>query len=402
MNVAKLKRTVSELMLENRRNSKGFQYTVPSPQSYPYQWFWDSCFHAIIYVRLGQLDDAKKELLALVSKQFKNGMIPHMIYWEKQTRTDFPVVEWGKGDTSTIIQPPMLAYAVWEIYKKEKSKNFLRQIYKPMERFYGYLLEERDLRSHHLISIINPDESGEDDSPRFDIPLGLPPRHSSRKNFARRLELIGKNLSCDFEAKKCMSNFFWVKDVPFNAILVENLSILSRVARELGNEEDALYYASQRKHIVNSMRRLMLENGIFWTVYRLDYKKIKVKTWAMFAPLFARLYTKKQAQVLLEKYLLNTEEFNATYLVPTVSRSDPSYDPRGFWRGPAWMATNWFIYRGLLNYNFEKIAQKVSQSSLALIMKSGFREHFNPETGQGLGAKDFTWGGLVLDMLETV
>src|SRR5258708_6920889 len=121
-----LREQVSQLMKQNQRQKDGHFYTLPSPTSYPYQWFWDSCFHAIIYVRLGQLDDAKKELLSLTVKQFKNGMIPHMIYWEKQTDTDFPVVQWGKDDTSTITQPPMLAHAVNEIYKIDNDKKFLR------------------------------------------------------------------------------------------------------------------------------------------------------------------------------------------------------------------------------------------------------------------------------------
>lgn len=34
-----------------------------------------------------------------------------------------------------------------------------------------------------------------------------------------------------------------------------------------------------------------------------------------------------------------------------------------------------------------------------LIGKSGFREYYNPFTGEGYGAHDFTWSGLVADMM---
>ena len=47
-----------------------------------------------------------------------------------------------------------------------------------------------------------------------------------------------------------------------------------------------------------------------------------------------------------------------------------------------------------------QIADEIYRSSLALVRKSGFREYYNPFTGEGYGAKDFTWGGLVLDMGE--
>src|SRR6266545_3740044 len=114
-----LKEKVFKIMLKNRRTAGKYQYTVPSPKTYPYQWFWDSCFHSIIFAACGYPEDAKKELLSLVSHQFENGMIPHMIYWDKESKFDFPVVQWGKDDTSTITQPPMIAYAVWCIYEKD-------------------------------------------------------------------------------------------------------------------------------------------------------------------------------------------------------------------------------------------------------------------------------------------
>ena len=62
------------------------------------------------------------------------------------------------------------------------------------------------------------------------------------------------------------------------------------------------------------------------------------------------------------------------------------------------IGTNWFIYKGLKNYGFLEIAQQIKDSSLKLLSNSGFREYFNPQTGEGLGAKNFTWGGLILDM----
>lgn len=393
------RKAVFELMLKNRRTCDQYQYTVPSPDVYPYQWLWDSCFHAIILSHFS-LDDAKKELLSLVSHQFENGMIPHMIYWDKAKPTDFPVIEWGKEDTSTITQPPIIAYATWRIYQTDKDEEFLEKIYPSLSLFYNYLINERDPRNNHLIGIINPDESGEDNSPRFDIPLGLDLQHSQDVNFGKRLELVGKHRVCNFEIGTCMRNFFWVKDVPFNAILVENLRVLSDIAKVLGNIEDAKYFSEQSKLITLAMRKFMFEDGIFWSTYDLDYKKIKVLTWAVFSPLFAKICTKDEAKVLVDKYLLNPKKFKTKFPVPTVSLDEPAFDANGFWRGPVWMAINWFIYKGFMNYGLYNQAEKIRSDSLALIHQEGFREQFNPLNGEGLGARDFTWGGLTLDMLE--
>ena len=385
------------LLKENRRITSGFQYTIPSSDTYPYQWLWDSCFHAIILSHF-RIADAKKEILALLSKQFQNGMIPHMIYWENIKRMGFPKIKWGKEDTSTITQPPMIAYAVWSIYQKDKDKSFIKKVYPHLYHFYRYLLTERDPHGNQLIGIMNPDESGEDNSPRFDIPLGLPPVHSLKENAKRRFGLVAQNIECKFDAPFCMRNFFWVKDVPFNAIMVENLRLLAQIAASLGYSEDADFFASEAENIVSAMRKFMLEDGLFWSTFGENYQKIKVKTWAIFAPLFAKILTQKEAEKLVKEHLLNPKEFWTEFPVPTVSISESSFDPQGFWRGPTWIATNWFIYKGLLNYGFNGVAEQIKETSIKLIQESGFREYFNPQTGEGLGAKNFTWGVLVLDM----
>lgn len=399
-----LKKKIYDLMLKNRRVAGGHQYTVPSPETYPYQWFWDSCFHAIILSHLSP-GDAKLELLSLISKQFDNGMIPHMIYWDKQTPKDFPVIEWGKEDTSTITQPPLLSIAALRIYQQDQderssstSKEFLEQIYTAAGKFCKYLLTERDPDGQDLAGLINPDESGEDNSPRFDAALGLPPKHTTQENFQKRLQLIEENKKCNFDAAFCTINFFSVKDVPFNCILVEELKAQAKIASILGKKKDARFFKKRAQDICSAMRTLMLEDGIFWPTIGKDCKKIKTLTWAIFAPLFAGIPTKKEAENLVKNHLQNIDRFNLKYLVPTVSKDDPAFDPDNFWRGPVWMAPNWFVFWGLKKYGFDALAQKILDSSVNLLEKEGFREYYNPLTGKGLGAKNFTWGGLVLDM----
>ncbi len=134
-------------MEKNRRVFEGHQYTVPSPTSYPYQWLWDSCFHAIILSHWST-EDAKKELLSLISKQFPNGMVPHIIYWGGKTdnhdNDHLNRIDWGKEDTSTITQPPLIAQASMRIYQKDNDKNFLETIYPHIKSFCEYLIKESD------------------------------------------------------------------------------------------------------------------------------------------------------------------------------------------------------------------------------------------------------------------
>lgn len=384
---------------ENREVTSGHQYTLPSTHSYPYQWLWDSCFHAIVLSHF-ELEAAKEELRSLASKQFEDGMIPHMIYWQDG---DLHKYEWGKDGTSALTQPPMLAYAVERIYTQDRDKAFLKEIYPALWKFYKYIIEKRDPRGSHLASIINPDESGEDNSPRFDIVLGVPDNISLDDHLKRRFLLVEENIRCQFDAANCMRNHFWVKDVPFNSILLANLESLERLASELRIEGDVAFIQNHKEKIKDAMRKIMFEDGLFWSTYGSDYKKIKVATWAHFAPLFAGLYSQEEAEDVVKKYLLDEETFKAPFGIRTVSKQEPSYhsSAEGFsWRGPVWLAPHWFIYEGLRRYGFEKEREMILNMSKSLIEKSGFRECYNPETGEGIGAKNFTWGALVVDMMK--
>lgn len=394
----KLKEASLEILLRNRRTKDGHQYTQPAPSVYPYQWLWDSCFHAIALSHFSP-EDAKKELRSVVSQQLENGMLPHMIYWEPGELIDIQWGREGKERTSTITQPPLVAEAVWRVFESDGDTSFLVEMYPALRAFYDYLLSARDPRGNHLAGIINPDESGEDNSPRFDGVLGLPPVQTLQENFASRLKLVEELRKGHFDAP-FMKQYFWVKDVPFNALLVENLSVLARIAGHVGAHEDETHYIEESRLVSGAMRERMFDGNLFWPTYSESYFKVKLKTWAIFAPLYAGILSGDEAAKLVEEHLLNPSEFLSNFMLPTVAMNEHTFDPQGFWRGPVWFASNWFVYRGLLRYDYQNIANRLLENSMELLEKSGFREYYHPDTGAGLGAHDFTWGALIVDMLE--
>lgn len=384
------------LLRANRRVTRdGHQYTVPSPSTYPYQWLWDSCFHAIVLAKL-EPEAAKAELLALLSKQQEGGMVPHLIFWEPKITRPYQV--WWEKGVSSITQPPMLAYAAWEIYEATKDTAFLREIFPGLLAFYTYLIEKRDPHDHHLISIINPDESGEDNSPRFDIAMRVKSNISFFSHMYKRHELIMMNRTCAFEPLVCMQERFWVKDVPFNSILVRNLESLAAIARVLDENEAEEFSILHHDLIKFTMREYLMAEGVFWSAIGLEHGHLKVATWAHFAPLFAGLYTPEEAKALVEHHFHDTQTFWSPYGIRTVSKQEPSYRSNGFWRGPIWFAPHWFLHKGLTAYGFKEEADWIRERSMNLIERHGFREYFDPESGRAYGAHNFTWGTLVLDM----
>ena len=59
------------------------------------------------------------------------------------------------------------------------------------------------------------------------------------------------------------------------------------------------------------------------------------------------------------------------------------------------MPTNYMIYHGLKYYSYDQLATIVAQRTKELIDKSGNREYYNSETGEGLGMNPF-WGWSLL------
>ena len=55
------------------------EYTMPGPSLYPHQWSWDSAFIAIGYSRYDQ-ERATRELRHLFEAQWKNGLLPQLVF----------------------------------------------------------------------------------------------------------------------------------------------------------------------------------------------------------------------------------------------------------------------------------------------------------------------------------
>jgi glycogen debranching enzyme len=397
--------TIRTTMVTNQRETNGHFYTVPSVSAYPYQWLWDSCFNALTYRNLEQPELAQRELSSLLVKQWNNGMIPHMHYWEPHPEVMH--VNWGVPDTSTLIQPPLIAYAAWRVYHTTKNRAWLESMYSGLVRWHTYLLRERQLPGRALYGLINPDESGEDNSPRFDATLGLPAQHDVKDNRDARFALFDVHRSYNYVANGGTHQHFWVEDVPFNVFAIASLEAMAAIATELDTGDAPLFKNAAHETAV-ALRKHCLRDGSFWSARGPGQPLIMVNTWARFAPLFAGLYTSAEADVLVTRHLRNEQSFATPWRVPTVAQSDPSYNPaepawgrpwqHPDWRGAIWMMSNWCIYHGLKRYGYHNEANELAAHSVTLVEQSGMRENYHPETGAGQGAEGFTWSGLVLDM----
>ena len=66
-----------------------------------------------------------------------------------------------------------------------------------------------------------------------------------------------------------------------------------------------------------------------------------------------------------------------------------------------WVNTNWLVIEGLRRYGYHDLAATLREQTLALVAAAGFREYFDPRSGEGYGTGGFSWSAaLTLDLLS--
>jgi hypothetical protein len=153
-----------------------YAFTCPSPPKYRHQWYWDSCFHAIVW-RHFDPRRARDELRTLLRSGRLDGFVPHTVFWHDAAgwrRAPFYATHSLRGDRGTAhIQTPMVALA-WEAVADASpdAPGFRTEALDALRLHYDWLDSHRDPDGDGLISIIHPDESGLDDSPKYDEVFG--------------------------------------------------------------------------------------------------------------------------------------------------------------------------------------------------------------------------------------
>ena len=395
--------------LDGRR----FVFTVPSARAYPFQWFWDSCFHAIVWSRI-DIERAKDELRGLLSAQTEEGLLPHVIFWNRDrvSRFSFHHLESAgrlnfflpgrPPRVSAQMQPPVIAQAVEEIVALD-GEAFLAEALPPLERYYRYLASARDPDRDGLITIISQFESGLDFSPAYDRPSRRKPASAIALGLNARLPQIhNKLLGYDLD-RMLRLNEHQFEDVLVNSIYADGLQALARLAGRAGMVELERWALSRARETLGALvdRCYDERRGLFFNLSgRSEQRWNGVKTVISLAPLLLNDLPREIVERLVD-HLTDPSEFWTTYPIPSVARDEPSFRsdsrPDGrrlIWRGPCSINTNWLLARGLRRHGHEMLAEQIGDRSRELVELGGFNEFFDPLSGRPVGAELFGWATL--------
>jgi glycogen debranching enzyme len=416
----RLRSQIRELMLRNVTDGysgllgQTYCYVAPARKPYPFQWFWDTCFHVVILARLGEHDLAKRNLRSLFAMQQDNGFIGHMIFWNQvlpQRRSDVlqarPTWQTLRPHMSALIQPPLAATALHTLFQESGDRVYLGEMYAKVRRQHEWLAKNRDFDGDGLLTIISPFESGMDWKPSYDSVLGYSTRNTQRRLYTSSLywkavgvDLANFTMRYDLQRIKRRAKFL-VKDAGVNAMYAVDLHCMEKLAPLVG--DDPTVFAKRRRRIVRNMMELMYDEKThaFYDVREPGSRKITVLTPTIFFPLAMEDLDQQIAERVVAAHFDKGDEFRAPFPVPSVELRDPAFfagESPFIWRGPTWAFINWFLFHALKKRGFGERAQALRESLCRLIETSGFREYYDPFTGEGHGAREFTWSGLIVDM----
>ncbi len=367
-----------------RRGAVPYAYTEPSPERYRWQWYWDSCFSAIAWRRLDP-PRARAELESLLAAADPDGFIGHTIFWREpvdRVRRLFYNVRSRADFMTRTIQPPLLAWA-WRIAVSDPAAV-------PAIVAHHDLVERRRaLDGDGLIWIIQPDESGLDASPSFDRVWGW--RADGRPGFPL---LVRRNRRLGFDPRAVEAAGGPLVCAP----ATNALHGLSRLALGRPSITPAL------------LGRLYDERtGLFRQLVRQRGRErfVATVTWSALAPLALPDLPDEIGHRIVTERLLDPRQFWLPVPPPSVSAAEPSFSVRDralllrrYWRGPTWVNAAWLVWLGLVRLGYVQQAAEMADRLAGAVLRNGLREYYNPYTGAGMGARDFSWSALIMELAD--
>jgi hypothetical protein len=351
-------------------------FTMPNRRKYPWQWLWDSCFHAIAWSALGDAR-CRTELETLFDLQLPSGFLPHMGYQTDPARS---LALWHSEGRSDITQPPMYGHALRVL----ASRGFgVEHLYERAASALRYVFERRRDPGSGLIRVLHPWESGCDDSPRWDGWDSRP--FSERRWNARKRELVRAIVLKDGAA---WSNpQFEVASAGFSALVAFN-------ARELASLTGDADLKASAQALSDAIDMRWLEDERTWSDARVQGSGDAASA-ATLDGLFAVLVSANERHVEAAfAEVFEAGRFWRPHGPAGVAADDPAYQPRRYWRGDAWPQEAYLLMVAAQRRGLTQRAQSLAQRLVLGCLRSDFSERWNPETGAALGAVPQGWAAL--------
>ena len=354
--------------LEGERDGVPYGYSRPSPGHYPWQWYWDSCFHAIVWRRFDprprreRAPQPARRRIATTASSATRSSGTATSTGSAAGPTTSP--RGALANTSTI-QPPLLAWA-WRIAVGDPADEpriaahhrWLRGEPRPRGRRAALARPARRVGARLLAEVRRRSGAGAP-TPGRCFPL-LIARNRRLGWDARRIRDAGGPVLCEV-----VTNVLW----GLARLAAGEPSITPALVDRLWDERRGLFLDVARG---NSRTRTDRPGG--------RRPPDPTSTWAALAPLALPDLPEEIGRRLVEEHLLDPAQLLAA--VPAHlglgARSRASSRASGrralrrrYWRGPTWVNSAWLLWIGLLRLGYEAEATEMAKRLSAAVRRAG-------------------------------
>ena len=298
---------------------------------------------------------------------------------------------WKSFDRS---EPPVGAITVWGLYRQFHEAWFLRDAFEPLLRWNRWWAEHRDIDGYLAW--------GSDGQNR---PANLDDASIGTRAGAILESGLDNSPMYDGSTYNEQKHVLEYADVGLMSMYIADCDALAQIADVLGKSSESAELKDRARRYRSKLATLWDEHtGIFLNrdLHTGQFNKRLSPT--NFYPLLAKAATPEQAHTMLEKHLLNPQEFWGDWVIPSIARSDPAFRDQNYWRGRIWGPMNYLVYLGLRNYDDTAVRKQFAQRSYALFAKEWtekghVHENYNAITGTGDDVANsdrfYHWGALL-------
>jgi len=177
-----------------------------------------------------------------------------------------------------------------------------------------------------------------------------------------------------------------VVDPGFNAMLLQSISDVGSLARDIGEIEIANACESMFSKGIESLETLWNEKlGQYVCLDRVTQMHINNASIGGLIPVLTQI--PRHRKQTIAKTL---GRFTTRFGIPSQDPASAQFERYRYWRGPIWLIINYMIAEGLKDGDHDDLSQLICDTSLDLIRTSGFAEYYDPVEGVACGGQSFS------------
>ncbi|HUV69228.1 MAG TPA: trehalase family glycosidase, partial [Terracidiphilus sp.] len=341
---------------------------------------WDTFFAATM-ASIGDRDLAYTDAIETLREATQEGFVPNY------ARSG----NWKSFDRS---EPPVGAITVLGLYQKFGDRWFLDEAFPALLKWNRWWAQHRDMDGYLVWGSDGENQPGNlDDSSR-----------GTRVGAILESGLDNSPMYDDavYNPKTHLLEF---ADVGLMSMYIADCDALATIADTLQRKDEARELRARSAKYARKLETLWDPvAGIFLNRDLRTGRFSNRLSPTNFYPMLSHTATAAQAQAMIQKHLMNSQEFWGKWILPSIARNDPAFTDQNYWRGRIWGPMNYLVYLGLRNYDDATVRSEFAKKSYDLFLKEWHEhghvhENYNAilGTGDDVANSDrfYHWGALL-------